>query len=355
MSVAIVTGSSGLVGSEAVRFLHGQGLEVVGIDNDMRSYFFGADGSTAWNARQLSSALPRFTHVEVDVRDEPAVFGIFRRFGKDIVSVVHAAAQPSHDWAAREPFTDFSVNAGGTLVMLEATRQFCADASFIAMSTNKVYGDRPNQLPIVERATRWEIDPGHRWAEGIDESMSLDQTMHSVFGASKLAADVLAQEYGRSFGLRTATFRAGCLTGPAHAGVELHGFLAYLVKCGVAGRPYTIFGYKGKQVRDNLHARDLVSAFWHYHQRPRAGAVYNIGGSRHSNCSILEAIEMIREITGRPFELAVTDEVRPGDHKWYVSDVRRFQRDYPGWRYTCDQKTMIAEMVEAARERMKGG
>jgi CDP-paratose 2-epimerase len=348
VSVAVVTGSSGLIGSETVSFLHAQGLDVIGIDNDMRRYFFGEEASTGWNTRRLTAALPRFIH-------EVAVFKLFRGLGTNVVLVVHAAAQPSHDWAAREPFTDFTVNANGTLVMLEATRLCCPEATFIFTSTNKVYGDAPNALPLVETPTRWELDPRHPWsAHGIDESMPLDQTLHSLFGVSKVAADVMVQEYGRYFGMKTVAFRGGCLTGPAHAGAELHGFLAYLVKCGVTGRPYTIFGYKGKQVRDNIHAHDLVSAFWHYHQRPIPGAVYNIGGSRHSNCSILEAIEMIQELTERPLIHTVTDSARAGDHVWYVSDVRKFQRDYPRWGYRYDQKAILTEIVEATRARTKG-
>ncbi|HEX8336530.1 MAG TPA: NAD-dependent epimerase/dehydratase family protein, partial [Pyrinomonadaceae bacterium] len=279
MSVAIVTGSSGLIGSETAKFLDAKGLHVVGIDNDMRSYFFGREASTDWNTRQLQAALKNFEHNAVDVRDADAVAKIFERFGREVALVVHTAAQPSHDWAAREPFTDFTVNANGTLVMLEAARKYCPEAVFLFTSTNKVYGDTPNALPLIETETRWEVEPAHPFAEhGIDETMSIDQAKHSLFGASKVAADVLAQEYGRYFGMRTATFRGGCLTGPAHSGAELHGFLAYLVKCVVTGRPYTIYGYKGKQVRDNIHSYDMVNAFWHVFQNPKeGGAVYNMG------------------------------------------------------------------------------
>jgi CDP-paratose 2-epimerase len=352
MSVAIVTGSSGLIGSEAVGFLHEQGLDVIGIDNDMRSYFFGGDASTGWNAERLSSRFPRFRHTEIDIRDEDAIGRLFREYGAAIELVVHCAAQPSHDWAAREPLTDFSVNATGTLVLLEATRATCPDATFILMSTNKVYGDAPNELPLIETATRWEVDASHPYAEhGIDESMSVDQSKHSLFGASKLAADVLAQEYGRYFGMKTGTFRGGCLTGPAHSGAELHGFLAYLVKCVVNGEPYTVFGYKGKQVRDNIHSNDLVSALWAFAQRPIPGAVYNIGGSRFANCSVLEAIDLAQELAGRELDYAISDDARSGDHIWYVSDVRRFQADYPEWSYRYDLRTTVEEIVEAARER----
>ncbi len=353
MSVAIVTGSSGLIGSETAKFLDARGLHVVGIDNDMRRYFFGEDASTAWNTRQLQTALKHFEHHATDVRDAEAVGKIFEKFGRSVSLVVHTAAQPSHDWAAREPFTDFTVNANGTLVMLEAARRFCPDAVFVFTSTNKVYGDTPNALPLIEKETRWEVEPAHPFAEhGIDETMSIDQSKHSLFGASKVAADVLAQEYGRYFGMKTATFRGGCLTGPAHSGAELHGFLAYLVKCVVTGRPYTIYGYKGKQVRDNIHSYDLVNAFWHFFQNPReGGAVYNMGGSRHSNCSMLEAIRMSEELCGRELNYTLSDEARSGDHIWWISDVRRFRQDYPDWEYGYDMRKIMQEIVEATKER----
>ncbi len=353
MSVAIVTGSSGLIGSETAKFLDARGLHVVGIDNDMRRYFFGPDASTDWNTRQLRSTLKEFEHHAVDVRDAEAVDRIFEKFGRSVSLVVHTAAQPSHDWAAREPFTDFTVNANGTLVMLEAARKYCPEAVFVFTSTNKVYGDTPNALPLIETETRWEVEPAHAFAEhGIDETMSIDQSKHSLFGASKVAADVLAQEYGRYFGMRTATFRGGCLTGPAHSGAELHGFLAYLVKCVVTGRPYTIYGYKGKQVRDNIHSYDLVNAFWHFFQQPReGGAVYNMGGSRHSNCSMLEAIRMAEDLTGRELNYTLSDEARSGDHIWWISDVRRFRRDYPDWEYAYDMRRIMEEIVAATKER----
>ncbi len=354
MSVAIVTGSAGLIGSETCKFLHEKGMDVVGIDNDLRSYFFGADSSTAWMRKQLEQTLKRYRHVSADIRAQDTIEGIFKELGKNVTLVVHTAAQPSHDWAAREPVTDFTVNANGTLVVLEATRKFCPDAVFIFTSTNKVYGDAPNELPLIEQATRWELDPKHRFAQhGIDESMSVDQSKHSLFGASKLAADVLSQEYGRYFGMKTATFRGGCLTGPAHSGAELHGFLAYLAKCVVTGKPYTIFGYKGKQVRDNIHSYDLVNAFWHLYQAPRPGAVYNMGGSRHANCSMLEAIALCEEMSGKKLEYKLSDEARSGDHIWYVSDVRRFQQDYPKWAYRYDMRTTLREIVDATVERMK--
>jgi CDP-paratose 2-epimerase len=271
MTTAIVTGAAGLVGSETVRFLHDKGLDIIGIDNNLREYFFGCDGSTRWQAAELTKSLPRYRHLEMDIRDQEAIFGLFQR-ERNLSLLVHCAAQPSHDWAAREPITDFTINASGTMILLEATRRHAPDAVFIFVSTNKVYGDTPNRLPLIELETRWELDAGHPYAmRGIDESMSIDQTKHSVFGASKVGADIMVQEYGRYFGLRTGVFRGGCLTGPAHSGAELHGFLAYLVKCAVMERPYVIYGYKGKQVRDNIHSYDLVNAFWHYYRNPPPG------------------------------------------------------------------------------------
>jgi CDP-paratose 2-epimerase len=350
MAVAVITGSSGLIGSESARFFHERGFDVLGIDNNMRQVFFGADGSVEWNTQRLRHDLRRFRHVDLDIRDREGIDGLFRELGRDVVLVIHAAAQPSHDWAAREPFTDFSINAMGTLVLLEATRQYAPEAAFIFTSTNKVYGDTPNRLPLVEEATRWEIDRTHRYAaHGIDESMSIDESMHSLFGVSKVAADVMTQEYGRYFGLKTGVFRGGCLTGPAHSGAELHGFLAYLVKCAVTGRPYTVYGYKGKQVRDNIHSYDLVNAFWHFFQAPRTGAVYNMGGSRHANCSVLEAARLTERLCGRQLNVQISDQARAGDHIWWVSDVRRFQRDYPEWAYRYGLGDTVAEIVDAVQ------
>lgn len=352
MSVAIITGCSGLIGSEATKFFHEKGFDVVGIDNNMREYFFGSDGSVAWNTQSLKADLSRFTFYADDIRNESAMRNIFRRYASDISIVIHAAAQPSHDWAAKEPLTDFSVNATGTLILLEAARKYCPEAPFIFTSTNKVYGDTPNSLPLVETETRWELDPSHVYAKhGIDETMTIDSSKHSVFGASKVAADVMVQEYGRYFGLKTGVFRGGCLTGPAHSGAMLHGFLAYLIKCVVYKKHYTIFGYKGKQVRDNIHSNDLVKAFWHYYQAPIAGAVYNMGGSRHSNCSVLEAIEIAEDAAGERLSYSISDQAREGDHIWWVSDVRRFQSDYPDWNYEYDLKTTIREMVAATQEK----
>ncbi len=352
MSIALVTGSSGLIGSETVKFLHNQGLEVVGIDNNLRKYFFGDDGSVTWNTDQLKTSLAGFSHNDIDIRNEKDINNLFEKYGSNIKLIVHTAAQPSHDWAAKEPFTDFSVNANGTLTLLEATRKFCPEAVFIFTSTNKVYGDLPNSLPLVETETRWELDDSHKFHEyGIDETMSIDQSKHSLFGASKVAADVLTQEYGRYFGIKTGVFRGGCLTGPAHSGAELHGFLAYLIKCAITGKPYTIFGYKGKQVRDNIHSHDLVNAFWHFYNDPKCAAVYNIGGSRHSNCSVLEAIDLIEELCGKRLKFTVSDQAREGDHMWWVSDVRTFQNDYPDWNYKYDLKKIFSEIIDASQQR----
>jgi CDP-paratose 2-epimerase len=352
MAIAIVTGSAGLIGSETVRHFASQGLDVVGIDNDMRSYFFGPQASTEPSCQALRREIPAYRHESLDIRDQAGIDGLFRKFGRDIAIVVHTAAQPSHDWAAREPFTDFGVNAGGTLNLLEATRQNCPEAVFLFTSTNKVYGDTPNFLPLVEGETRYEVAPDHRYAaHGIDESMSIDQSMHSIFGASKVAADVLVQEYGRYFGMKTAVFRGGCLTGPGHAGAPLHGFLAYLVKCAVTGTHYTVLGYKGKQVRDNIHSHDLVAAFWQVFQAPRSGEVYNAGGGRMSNCSMLEAITIIERLLGRPMRWDYKAENRQGDHIWWISDTRKLASHYPGWQQHYGIERILEEMVETEKAR----
>ncbi|HMJ90493.1 MAG TPA: NAD-dependent epimerase/dehydratase family protein [Candidatus Acidoferrum sp.] len=347
MSVAVVTGSAGLIGSATCGRFHAEGFDVVGIDNDMRAQFFGKEASTSANRKTLESSLPRYRHRELDIRDREGIGGLFSELGKAVSVVIHTAAQPSHDWAARDPFTDFTVNANGTLVLLEAVRQYCPGAVFIFTSTNKVYGDAPNALPLIEQAKRWEIDPSHPYTTGIDENLSIDQSKHSLFGASKAAADLLVQEYGRYFGIKTVSFRGGCLTGPAHAGAELHGFLAYLMRCTVTGKPYRVFGYKGKQVRDNIHSHDLVEAFWEFFKAPRPGEVYNMGGSRHSNCSMLEAIELCEQISGRKLDWTYVEDNRIGDHIWYISDVRKFQSHYPHWKYRYDLRGILEEIHEA--------
>jgi len=343
---ALITGSGGLIGSEAVTFFAQKGFDVIGIDNDMRSYFFGAGASTKNRNVSLSSSHKNFTPHSFDIRDQQALTDLFKKYHFDLI--IHTAAQPSHDWAAKEPYTDFSVNANGTLNLLEHTRLYSPDAVFIFTSTNKVYGDLPNALPLRELKKRWEIKPSHKYAMGIDESMSIDNTLHSIFGASKVAADILTQEYGKYFGLKTGVFRGGCLTGPSHQGAELHGFLSYLVNCIVSGKKYKIFGYKGKQVRDNIHSHDLINAFYHFYLKPRSGEAYNIGGGRHSNCSVLEAIEKIERISGKRANYEYIEENRRGDHIWYISDVSKFQKHYPKWRYEYDIDRILEEMVAAA-------
>lgn len=352
MKKIIITGSAGLIGSEATKFFHDKGFAVIGIDNNMRSYFFGDSASTKWNQEQLEAGLEHYSHYNIDIREYGALEKLFSDHSSDIVAVIHTAAQPSHDWAAREPFTDFTINANGTLNLLEATRKYCNAASFIFTSTNKVYGDTPNFLPLVEREFRWELDERHPFFEhGIDETMSIDQTKHSIFGASKVAADVMVQEYGRYFGMNTVIFRGGCLTGPAHSGAELHGFLAYLILCAVNNKPYKVFGYKGKQVRDNIHSKDLINAFWYYMQAPKVGEVYNMGGSRFANISMLEAIHLIKELSGHTLQYSLLDEARSGDHMWYVSDVRKFQQHYPQWSFEYDMTKTITEMIAAAEQK----
>lgn len=346
--VALITGSAGLIGSESARFFAAKGYRIVGIDNDMRKYFFGDEASTAWNQELLARELgEQYTHHAVDIRDRQHMEDIVKEFVPDIV--IHTAAQPSHDWAAQEPHTDFSINALGTLTLLESVRQFAPDATFILTSTNKVYGDQPNHLPLVETDTRWEIDPTHVFHRGIDESMSVDQTLHSVFGASKVAADVMAQEYGKYFGLKTGIFRGGCLTGSSHSGAQLHGFLSYLVKCIATGIPYTIFGHKGKQVRDNIHARDIVNMFWHFHQNPKQGEVYNAGGGRQANISMLEAIEKVERITGKKANVVYRDTPRIGDHIWYISDLGKFKSQYPEWDITYDIDATLEDLCAHVR------
>lgn len=335
MPIAIVTGSGGLIGSESVQYFVEQGFDVVGLDNDMRAYFFGDEASTQPVSARLTETLgTSFRPQALDIRDRDGVDRLFAEHGSQVELIVHTAAQPSHDWAAREPHTDFSVNATGTLNLLQAARDHCPDATFVFTSTNKVYGDRPNDLPLVELDTRWELPEDHEWFGGIPIEMSIDTCTHSLFGASKVAADILVQEYGRYFDMPTVCFRGGCLTGPQHAGAQLHGFLAYLMKCTVTGTPYTIFGYKGKQVRDNIHAYDVVRAFHAFHKAPKRAAVYNLGGGRASNVSMLEAIAQCQEIAGRELTYTLSDQARIGDHQWYVSDFSAFARDYPDWQLT---------------------
>jgi CDP-paratose 2-epimerase len=351
MATAIVTGSAGLIGSETVRLLCGRGVDVIGIDNDMRRTFFGDEASTK-STRDDLLQLPTYRHLDADIRDQAALERVFAERTNDVTLIVHTAAQPSHDWAARDPQLDFSINAGATLTLLDLTRRYCPEAVFVFTSTNKVYGDTPNRLPLVEEETRWEIDPSHPYTAGIDECMSIDHSLHSLFGASKVAADVLVQEFGRYFGMKTAVFRCGCLTGPQHSGAELHGFLAYLMKCVAIGRKYSVFGYKGKQVRDNIHSADVVGAFVEFWKAPRAGGhVYNLGGGRFSNCSMLEAIEKCERIAGRKLEWVYQPMNRIGDHIWYISDLRKFQTDYPGWKQQYNLDALLQDIYDHNVER----
>jgi CDP-paratose 2-epimerase len=349
MSIVVVTGSAGLIGSETVKYYCRKGYDVVGIDNNLRKMFFGVDASTEWNRLELEHSFPNYRHLDIDIRDTEAITRTFLQYGKDISLIVHTAAQPSHDWAASDPFTDFTVNANGTLNLLDACRNNCPDAVFIFTSTNKVYGDLPNYLPLVELEARYEIAEGHRWQDGIDETMSIDQSKHSLFGASKVSADIMTQEYGRYFGLKTAVFRGGCLTGPAHSGTQLHGFLSYLMRCCIAGKKYYIFGYKGKQVRDNIHSYDLVNAFNHFFENPRIGEVYNMGGSRYSNVSMLEAISMCVEISGKKLDYEYMEQNRSGDHIWWISGVGKFKEHYPGWEFTYDVCRVLEEIYDVQK------
>ena len=348
MAVAIITGSAGLIGSEAARFFAVQGLDIVGIDNDMRASFFGADGSTKWNQSRLEAETKNFRSEAIDIRDRDAIWDLFKN--EPPALIIHCAAQPSHDKAAAIPFLDFEVNATGTLNLLEATRQFAPDAVFCHMSTNKVYGDAPNELPLQELDTRWDYARKEDF-NGINESCRIDQTMHSLFGASKTAADVLAQEYGRYFGLKTGIFRGGCLTGASHSGVELHGFLSYLVHVAVTGKPYTIFGYKGKQVRDQIECSDVVTAFEAFAKNPRPGEVYNIGGGRENAASVLESITLIKEIGGHQVNYSLTNQNRKGDHICYISDLGKFRRDYPEWNIRVSLREILAQMIQAEVEK----
>jgi CDP-paratose 2-epimerase len=352
MPVAVVTGSGGLIGSESVRQFVELGYDVIGIENDMRSAFFGPDASTrAVTERLVRRYSAEFRSLDLDVRDTDGVDRVFAEHAGRIELVVHTAAQPSHDWAASAPHVDFGVNANGTLNMLESTRRHARDASFVFTSTNKVYGDAPNHLPLVEHETRLDLPPDHRWYHGIDTSMSIDASTHSLFGVSKAAADLMVQEYGRYFGMPTVCFRAGCLTGPNHAGAMLHGFLSYLMRCTLSGEPYTVFGYGGRQVRDNIHSADLVRAFEAFHRAPRPAAVYNIGGGRESNCSMLEAIEMCEGIAGRRLDWTLSDEARTGDHRWWISDLREFAADYPDWSQRYDLEGILREIHDQNSER----
>ena len=349
MPTAVITGSGGLIGSESVAHFVEAGYDVIGLDNDMRARFFGPEASTRHVSQALIDKYPEFQLLEVDIRDGAAVTRVFAR--SDVDLVIHTAAQPSHDWAASDPQTDFGVNANGTLNLLEATRHHAPEATFIFTSTNKVYGDLPNFLPLVEHETRLELPESHPYAGGIDTSMSIDQSMHSLFGVSKVASDLLVQEYGRYFDMNTVCFRCGCLTGPNHAGTRLHGFLSYLMRCTMTGESYTVFGYGGKQVRDNIHSADLVAAFAAFHRAPRSGAVYNMGGGRLSNCSMLEAIALCEEIAGAELNWTLDRRARMGDHRWWISDLTAFRDDFPTWTIENDVRAILEAIYERNLDR----
>lgn len=345
MKKLLITGSSGLIGSECVTYFDAKGWQVIGVDNNMRKSFFGNDGDTSWNLARIKAATKHFTHFDLDIRDRNAILKLFEEQKPDFI--IHCAAQPSHDLAASRPFDDFDVNAVGTMNLLEATRRSCPESPFCFMSTNKVYGDTPNRLPLKELETRWEYaDP--RDYDGIDENMSIDNSTHSIFGASKVAADVMVQEYGRYFGMKTACYRGGCLTGPAHSAAELHGFLAYLIKCAKEGRKYRIFGYKGKQVRDNIHSFDVCRAFEEFYEHPRCGEVYNLGGGRQNSISMIESIRLAEEVTGKKLDYEYVEQNRKGDHICYISNLGKLKRHFPNWGITKSLEDIFTEIAKGA-------
>lgn len=345
MKICIITGSNGLVGSESVRFFSSKKFKVIGIDNNFRKFFFGKNGDTSWVKKKLNSEFKNYSHYHCDIRHKNKISNIFKKYSKDIELIIHCAAQPSHDWAYQDPNLDFEINANGTLNLLKNFHKYCPKGVFINLSTNKVYGDNPNKLNFFEKKLRYELPSNHQYFKGIDEGMSIQNCVHSLFGVSKLSADLMVQEYGKNFGLKTASFRAGCLTGPMHSGAELHGFLSFLVKQIINKKKYKIFGYKGKQVRDNLHSFDLVNAFWNFYNSPRYGEIYNIGGSRKSNCSILEAIEIIEKLSGVKANFTILKNNRVGDHKWWISNIKKFKKHYPNWNIKYNIERIIKDIL----------
>ena len=346
MSLAIITGSTGLVGSEAVNFFHDKGFDIIGIDNNLRKSFFGKESSTVWVKSQLIKRNKNFKNYHIDIRNFNGLENIFKKYSKKISVIIHCAAQPSHDYGKNYPFLDFHVNATGTLNLLELTKKYSPNAPFIFMSTNKVYGDNPNKLNIIEEKTRWELNKKDKNYKGIKENFSIDNSTHSFFGVSKTYADLIVQEYGKNVGLKTVCFRGGCITGPNHSGATLHGFLSYLVKASLKINKYNLIGYKGKQVRDNLHSFDLVNCFWQFYKKPRFGEVYNIGGGRYSNCSIIEALDLIEEIAKIKVKRKILKSPRVGDHIWYISDTSKFKKHYPKWKQKYNTKKIIEELIE---------
>ena len=347
MSIVIITGSSGLVGSEAVNFFCDKGFDVIGIDNNLRKFFFGRDGSTLWIKNNLIKRNKKFKNFNIDIRNFNGLEKIFKKYRKNISLIIHCAAQPSHDYGKKFPVLDFNVNATGTLNLLELTKIYCPNAPFIFTSTNKVYGDNPNKLSIIETKNRWELKKNNKYYNGIDEKFSIDNCTHSFFGVSKTYADLIVQEYGKNIGLKTVCFRAGCITGPNHSGAKLHGFLSYLVKITLATRKYSLIGYKGKQVRDNLHSYDLVNCFWEFFKKPKRGEVYNIGGGRYSNCSILEALDLVEKISNISISRNVVRIPRIGDHIWYISNLKKFRNHYPKWKQKYNTKKILGELIES--------
>ena len=345
MSIVIITGANGLVGSEAVSFFSKKKYKVIGIDNNLRKFFFGEDGSTSWIKRKIIRENKNYIHHNIDIRNSQALDKLFKRYKNNISLVIHCAAQPSHDYGKNYPKIDFNVNATGTLNLLELTKKYCPNSPFIFMSTNKVYGDNPNKLKILEKRTRYELSKKNKFYNGVNEKLSVDDCTHSFFGVSKIYADLIVQEYGRNVGLKTVCFRAGCITGPNHSGAKLHGFLSYLVKQSLLKKEYTILGYKGKQVRDNLHSFDLINCFWEYFKKPKKGMVYNIGGGRFSNCSILEAISEIEHIAKIKIKRKFIKQNRVGDHIWYITDNKKFKKDYPNWKQKYNTKKIIKELI----------
>ena len=347
MSLVLITGSCGLVGSEAAIFFSKKGFEILGVDNNARKFFFGPDGDISWIKKSLKKKIKNYNHYNIDIRNYNSLKKIFSKYKNQIKLIIHCAAQPSHDWAKNKAFIDFDVNAKGTLNLLELTKRYCSSSPFIFMSTNKVYGDNPNKLPLIEKKTRWEINKNHKFVNGIEETMSLDSCTHSFFGVSKTYADLIVQEYGKNIGLKTACFRAGCITGPNHSGAKLHGFLSYLVKSCLTKKSYNIIGYKGKQVRDNLHSKDLINCFWEFFKKPRYGEIYNTGGGKFSNCSILEAINLVESYTNLKIKKKIISRNRVGDHIWYISNMKKFKRHYPKWKQSYSTKKIIYELINS--------
>ena len=345
MSVVIITGATGLVGSEAVNFFCKKGFDVIGIDNNLRKFFFGKDGSTLWVKNKLIKSNKKFKNYSVDIRNFNNLKKIFKKYSRNISLIIHCAAQPSHDYGKNYPVIDFNVNATGTLNLLELTKNYCPEAPFIFMSTNKVYGDNPNKLKIVEKKTRWELNKKDKFFRGINEQFSIDECTHSFFGVSKTYADLIVQEYGKNVGLKTVSFRGGCITGPNHSGAKLHGFLSYLVKLSLTKKKYSLIGYKGKQVRDNLHSEDLVNCFWEFYKKPKKGEVYNMGGGRKSNCSIIEAFEIIQKLTNIYTKKELKKENRIGDHIWYISNMKKFKAHYPKWKQIYNSEKIIDQLL----------